>query len=38
MKKDKQLLEETGSNNSHTDAEQLGDDHIGTSVQTPLRE
>lgn len=37
MKKNKQVLDDIASNNSSTDAEDLGDDHIGTAVQTPLR-
>jgi GTP cyclohydrolase I len=38
MKKNKQVLDEIVNNNSGADAEDLGDDHIGTAVQTPLRE
>jgi GTP cyclohydrolase I len=38
MKKNKQVLDEVVNNNSGADAEDLGDDHIGTAVQTPLRE
>lgn len=37
MKKNKQVLDDVASNNSSIDAEDLGDDHIGTAVQTPLR-
>lgn len=38
MKKNKQILDDVASNNSDNDAEDLGDDHIGTAVQTPLRD
>lgn len=38
MKKNKQALGEIGINNTRNDAEDIGDDHIGTAVQTPLRD
>ncbi|WP_340104979.1 GTP cyclohydrolase I FolE [Rhodohalobacter sp. 8-1] len=38
MKKNKQVLDDVTSNNSGENTEDLGDEHIGTAVQTPLRE
>lgn len=38
MKKNKQMLDDVSSNNSGADTEDLGDEHIGTAVQTPLRD
>ncbi len=37
MEKNKQALEKAANNSSGADAEMLGDEHIGTAVQTPLR-
>ncbi|HKL15948.1 MAG TPA: GTP cyclohydrolase I FolE [Balneolaceae bacterium] len=38
MEKNKQALDKAANNSSGPDAEMLGDEHIGTAVQTPLRE
>lgn len=38
MKKNKNSLNSVIENNSNQDAEIIGDDHIGTAVQTPLRD
>lgn len=38
MKKNKHVLGDVASNKSGYNAEDLGDDHIGTAVQTPLRD
>lgn len=38
MEKNKQILDDVSKNNSGSNTEDLGDDHIGTAVQTPLRE
>lgn len=37
MNKDKQVLNDSGNNHSRNEAEEIGEDHIATSVQTPLR-
>lgn len=37
MNKDKQTLDSTGNNHSVQDIDDIGEDHIATSVQTPLR-
>lgn len=37
MDKDKQVLDEVVENSSSNDKEEIGDDHIATAVQTPLR-
>src|SRR6056297_3929839 len=37
MEKNKQALDKAANNSSGPDAEMLGDEHIGTAVQTPLR-
>lgn len=37
MNKDKQVLNESGNNHPRNEAEEIGEDHIATSVQTPLR-
>lgn len=38
MKKNKNSLNSVIENNTNQDAEIIGDDHIGTAVQTPLRD
>lgn len=38
MKKNKQALDEIGINKTRNNADDIGDDHIGTAVQTPLRD
>jgi len=38
MEKNKQALDKAANDISGPDAEMLGDEHIGTAVQTPLRE
>lgn len=38
MDKDKQVLDDVVNNNSSNDVEEMGDDHIATAVQTPLRD
>ncbi|CAN5202495.1 GTP cyclohydrolase I FolE [soil metagenome] len=37
MNKDKQTLKSSRNNHTHNDVDDIGDDHIATSVQTPLR-
>lgn len=37
MNKNKQTLESSGNNQTHNDVDDIGDDHIATSVQNPLR-
>lgn len=38
MNKNKQTLESTGNYHSRNDIDDIGDDHVATSVQTPLRD
>lgn len=38
MNKNNQILDSKGSNHSPEDIDDIGDDHIGTSAQTPLRD
>lgn len=37
MNKDKKVLNKTSNNNSRNEADDIGEDHVATSVQTPLR-
>jgi len=37
MNKDKKTLKSSGNNHIHKDVDDMGDDHLATSVQTPLR-
>ncbi|MFO7848088.1 MAG: GTP cyclohydrolase I FolE [Balneolaceae bacterium] len=38
MSDEKNVINQVGDNHSHTDADEIGEDHVATAVQTPLRD